>query len=137
MANDYATGVHLALIAALRAAPEVSDLVADRIVDEPADGIAFPYIRLGRIEPVADDTDGTQGALVSVGLEVHSRPTAGRVEATMICQAISLALHRKPEALAIPGLAVSEIEVQTYVVLRAPDGKSYEGTMALQVSLDA
>lgn len=137
MAKGYSLAVMAALRAALVADPGVAALVGDRIVDEPAEGIAFPYVRFGAIDPIADDTDGAQGAQVQVGLEAHSRPVAGRVEALAICEALNAALHRRPEVLAAEGHTVSEIEVQTWTATRAADGASYIGTLALVVSLDA
>lgn len=137
MADAYDLAAMAALRAVLTADADLAALVGDRIVDEPADGIALPYVRFGAIEPRADDTDGRLGAVVGVGLEIHSRPLAGRVEAARICGAIAAALHRQPEALTLEGLTCSEIEVLTWTVGRAGDGVTYLGRMALDVSIDA
>ena len=138
MADGYVTATMAGLIAALLADPGVTGIVGDRVVDEPGEGIGFPYIRLGRLEPVADDTDGTLGALVQAGLVVHSRPgqSGGRVEAARICEAIQAGLHRS-ETLICDGFSVVDVEVQTWAVDRARDGKSYEGRVALTVRLSA
>ena len=134
---DYITATMAGLRAALLADAGLVALVGQRVVDEPATSIAFPYVRFGRIEPVQDDTDGTLGGIVQVGLEVHSRPEAGgRTEAARICGAIRAALHRQ-DTLTVPDFTLSEIEVQTWTVERLQDGASYEGRVALQVHLDA
>lgn len=119
----------------------ISSLVEGRVADEPPQGFALPFIRFGQTEMVQDGTDGTQGALVQVGLVVHSRPSAGRIEASKICEELEAYLHQRPEVLApgyaAVGLSISEIEVQTWAVSRARDGKTYEGRVALEISLDA
>ena len=142
MADGYATAAMAGLRAALLASPALSALVGDRIVDEPRDKIAFPYIRFGRVVPAPDDTDGAEGALVTIGLRVHSKPPKGdpnfgSVEAMRICEAIQAAVHRNPDLVAVTAFSVSEIEVQTWQVDRRPDGEGYLGRMSLQVHLDA
>jgi hypothetical protein len=124
------------LRAALIADAAVAALVADRVVDEPAPAIQFPYVRFGQITPVPDDTDGAEGARITVGLVVHSRPEMGRVEAAQICEAMKSALHRRPEVVPVPGFAVSDLEVQAWVVDRAGDGATYQGRLSLEIHLD-
>lgn len=123
------------LRAALVADPGVFALIGDRVVDEPGPDCPLPFVRFQEIEPVPDDTDGLAGAVVSVGIEVHSRPAAGRIEAQAICEAIKAALHRKPEAVAAAGFRVFEVEVQTFTVTRQGDGATYRGALAIEVHL--
>lgn len=137
MADGYDLAAMAALRAALTADAALVDLIGNRVVDEPTRDLPLPYVRFGAIEPRADDTDGRLGAIVGVGLEVHSRPNAGRTEAARICGLIAAALHRRPEALALEGYTCSEIEVLTWTVGRAADGVTYLGRMAIDVSIDA
>ncbi|MDE4059770.1 DUF3168 domain-containing protein [Phaeobacter gallaeciensis] len=137
MGDGYVTATMAGLRAALVADPVLAALVDGRVVDEPRQGIAFPYVRFGRLEPVPDDTDHTEGAIVQVGLEVYSRPLSGRVEAARICEAIQAALHRKPGGVAVAGFQVCDVVVQTWAVDRGKDGATYEGRLALEVHLDA
>jgi len=137
VADGYVTATQVALRAALIGDASVAVLVASRVVDEPRDDIEFPYIRIGRMEKQGDDTDHTRGALVRVAVKIHSRPKAGKVEASHICEAIEAALHLKPEAMTVAGFNVVDIEADTWFVKRANDGASYEGHMALQVQLDS
>lgn len=127
----------IGLRAALIADAALAALVGERVVDEPAEDIAFPYVRFGDITPVPDDTDHRLGLILQVGLIAYSRPVAGRTEAGAICAALRDALHRRPDAVAVAGYTVTEIEVQTWLVQRAGDGATYEGRLALEVHLDA
>ena len=132
--RDHGAEAMAAVRAALVADAGVSALVAGRVVDEPAETIEFPYIRFARVEVARDDTDGATGAIVQMGLEVHSRPVAGRIEASTICGKISPALHRGASEVSLLGLW--DLEVQTWFVERASDGASYLGRLALQLRLD-
>lgn len=135
MADGYANAVQAGLRAALVADAGVAALVDDRVVDKPGPDIVFPYVRFGRITPTPRDTDGARGARVLVGLECHSRPLGGRVEAQAICAALWDALHRRPEVLTVAGFAVVEALCLTSAVDPGSDGASYIGTLAVQVDL--
>ncbi|MBY6138528.1 DUF3168 domain-containing protein [Leisingera daeponensis] len=138
MADGYLTAAQVGLRAALVADPGVATLVGDRVVDEPGEGIHLPYVRFGRSEVSEDDAGATRGAIVQFGLEVHSRAgSAGKVEASHICEAVSSALHKRPEVVAAEGFTVTEVEIQTWYVERARNGKDHLGRLALQVHLDA
>ena len=137
MADGYMTATMAGLRAALLGDAGLAVLVGERVVDEPARDIAFPYIRFGDLTPANDDTDGTRGAIVQVGLVVHSRPDAGRLEAARICEAINAALHQAPEVVTVAGYSVCDVLVQTWTVERQNDGATYEGRLALEVHLDA
>ncbi|WP_439137553.1 DUF3168 domain-containing protein [Roseicyclus sp.] len=137
MSDSYFTASMAAVRAALIADAGVAALIGNRVVDEPAEGIVFPYVRFGRIEVLPDDTDLTRSAIVQMGLDVHSRPIAGRIEAARICEAIETALHRATGSVSVAGFSLVEIEVQTWTVERQADGATYEGRLALEISLDA
>jgi hypothetical protein len=132
--RDHGAEAMAAVRAALVADAGVAALVGGRVVDEPAETIAFPYIRFGRVEIARDDTDGATGVIVQMGLTVHSRPVAGRIEAGNICAKIATALHRGAASVSLLGLW--DVEVQTWFVERASDGASYLGRLALQMRLD-
>lgn len=124
--------------AALLADAGVAALVGARVVDEPGPDIGLPYIRLRSVEPVPDDTDGAAGYVLTMGLEVHSRPDIrGKTEATRITGAIRNALHRRPDLVPVVGFGLWEIEFLTALVERARDGATYEGRVALELRLDA
>ena len=136
MADGEAAAVRAGLVALLLAAPGLTDLVGQRVVDEPGAAIAFPYVRIGRIVPTPDDTDGARGFTVSASIEAHSRPGSGHVEAERILAAVRAAVHRAPAAISVAGFTAWEIETGAAVVARQPDGATYIGTLALDISLD-
>lgn len=137
MAKDYVTAAAAALRSAILTDPDLALALPGGVCDEPAQDVAFPYVRFGRIEFAADDTDGAEGALVQLGLEVHSRPKTGRLEAMGLCEKISALIHRRPDLLLAAGLVVVDIEVQTWTATRAADGATFLGVMACQITLDA
>lgn len=136
MADGETTATRRGLVALLTADAGVAALVAGRVVDEPGDGIALPYVRIGRIETDPDDTDGRLGYSVTAGLEVHSRPEAGHVEAERVLEAVRRALHRRPAAITVAGFIVTEIEALAGGVDRAGDGRTYAGALAVELTLD-
>lgn len=132
--RDHASEAMKAVRAALVDDAAVSALIAGRVVDEPKPETVFPYVRFGSVEIARDDTDGAEGVVVQMGLVIHSRPVAGRIEANKICAAISEALHRGAASVSL--LGIWDLEVQTWLVERASDGASYEGRLALALRLD-
>lgn len=137
MGKDYVTAATAALRAAILADPFLASALPGGVCDEPAPNVLFPYVRFGRIELVADDTDNTEGALVQLGLEVHSRPLTGRIEALSLCEKIAARIHREPDLLADAGLVAVDIEIQTWTATRAADGATFLGVLACQITLDA
>lgn len=132
-----ALAVMSGLRAALRADPDLTALISGRVVDEPRKNQAFPYVRFGRIDVKSDDTSGHIAYSVTIGLEAHSRPIAGRVEATAICEAMSELLHRKPEAVTLAGFNLWDLQAQAMSATPASDGASYVGVLALRLKFDA
>src|SRR5690606_3291118 len=122
MADSYALALQKGVVAALKANAGVSALVGARVYDEPPQKPVLPYIRLGNIVPRPLRTDGKQAARVNFGIEVHSRPDAGRVEATQIAEAVVAALDEAPVTVA--GLALVYLFWITTTVGRADDGQS-------------
>jgi hypothetical protein len=138
--KDYAGEAMAAVRAALMADPAFWSRFPGGVHDDAPAGVAFPHITFGRLEVVSDDADLARGAVVQMGLEIHARPdhpAGGRVAALSDCAFVASVLHLDPDALAPIGVTVWEIEVQTYVASRSADGASYQGTIALQVSMDA
>lgn len=137
MADDYELALQVAVRAVLAADLPLSGLIAGRIYDEPPDDVEFPYVRFGDFEPQPFDTGDTEGAEIIFGLEIYSRPEAGRVEATQIAGACRRALHRKQDTIAVAGFHLLELLWLTQTVGRKPDGKTYQGTLAFKATLDS
>lgn len=136
MAADFALPLQAAIRAALVADAGVAALVAARIYDEPPSGVTFPYVRFGDIVTDAFDTDSTEGALVQVGLVVHSNSASGRVEAAQIVGAIKTALHRQETAVTVAGFTLVELIFQTYSTTRNSEGRGYTAIVSMRAMLE-
>lgn len=136
MANGYALALQVGLVAALKSDAGVSALISGRVYDEPPQSAVFPYIRLGGIEPRPLRTDAKSAARVAFSIEVHSRPNAGRVEATRAAEAVVAALNEREGALTVTGFDVVRLQWMTTTTGRDVDGQSYLALVAFEVLLD-
>lgn len=136
MADGFSLALQKGLRAALAANSGVTSIVSTRIYDEPPQNVTFPYIRFGDIEPSAFDTDTTEGSLVSVSIEAHSRSASGRVEAAQIVEAVKEALHRQEASVTVAGHTLVELIFQTFSVTRDGEGRGYTAVIALQAMLE-
>ena len=136
MADGYALATQKGIRAALVANSDVAGLVSTRIYDEPPQDVVFPYLRFNTIQPNAFDTDTSEGALVDITLEAHSRSASGRVEATQIAEAVQSALHRHETSVTISGYTLVELIFETISVTRDSDGRGYTAVISLQAMLD-
>jgi hypothetical protein len=136
VADGFALALQKGIRAALVADSGTTSLVSTRIYDEPPQDVTFPYLRFGGIEPSAFDTDTTEGSLVSMSLEAHSRSASGRVEAVRIVEAVKAALHRQEASVTVTGHTLVELIFQTYSVTRDGEGRGYTAVIALQAMLE-
>lgn len=134
MPDSYALALQAALGAALRADATVAGFVGARVYDEPPQGVQHPMIRVGAIEPRPLRSDGKAAAEVEFGIEVYSRPAAGRVECTQICEAVVAALDEQP--LTVTGFQAVYVYWITQTVERESNGQDYTGVMAFRTLLD-
>lgn len=130
-----AAALQKAVIAALEANAGVAALVGDRIYDEPPQGVAFPFVRLGRkdISPLRMQCRTDTDILFSV--EVHSRPMAGRVEAEAIAYAVQTALDDAD--LTLDAWHLDWCEYVTSAGFVEADGQSYIATVAFRAAISA
>lgn len=136
MADGYALATQNGMLAALKAASGVTNLVASRIYDEPPQDVVYPYLRFNTIQPNAFDTDTAEGALVDISFEAHSRSASGRVEATQIAEAVQAALHRQETSVTVSGYTLVELIFDAISVTRDNDGRGYTAVISLQAMLD-
>jgi len=136
VADGFALSVQKGVRAALVANAGVTDIVGQRVYDEPPQDVLFPYLRFGDISPNAFDTDTTEGAEVTISLEAHSRSASGRVEAIQIVEAVKEALHRQEASITLEGNNLVEMIFQTYSVTRDDDGRGYTAVIVLQAMLE-
>ncbi len=136
MADSFALAVQKGVRAALVADTAITDIVSQRVYDEPPQDVTFPYLRFGETQPSAFDTDTTEGAEVSISLEAHSRSASGRVEAVQMVEAVKEAMHRKEASITVQGHNLVEMIFQTYSVTRDDDGRGYTAVIVLQAMLE-
>lgn len=136
MSDGYALAIQKGLRVTLVADAGVSALVSTRVYDEPPQNVTFPYVRFLGIEPLRFDTDTTEGAIVNIGFEVHSRSASGRVEAARIAEAIKAALHRKETSVTVAGHNLVELIFEAYSVKRDNEGRGYTATVSVQATLE-
>lgn len=136
MADGFALALQKGVRAALVADAIITGLVGSRVYDEPPQNVTFPYMRFGDIDPSAFDTDNTEGALVGVSIEAHSRAASGRVEVVQMAEAVREALHRQEASVTVSGHTLVELIFQTFSVTRDNEGRGYTAVIALQAMLE-
>lgn len=137
MADGFLLALQKGIRATLVADAGVSALVSTRIYDEPPQNVTFPYMRLGNIQPIALDTDTTEGATVSFSIECYSRSASGRVEAARMAEAVQAALHRNEAGVTVTGHNLVELIFENFSVTRDTEGRGYTAIVALQAMLEA
>jgi len=130
-----ALALQAALVDALKAHAAVAALVAARVYDEPPQGVGFPYVRVGTIDLRPLRLSARTDEDIAFSIEAHSRPVAGRVEASRIAHAVREALD--DAALSVTGYTLEWCQFTTQAVSRAADGKSYIATIAFEAALEA
>jgi hypothetical protein len=135
VADGPALAWQAAVIARLKADAAVAVLVSGRVYDEPPQDAVFPYVRFGRAEVEIVPTDERTAWRITFGIEAHSRPVAGRVEATRLIDAVVAALE--DSEVSVTGFGLAWCFFQTFTVDRANDGRSYVALAAFEAMLDA
>lgn len=133
MADGPALSLQKALIAALRSAASVTDHVGSRVFDEPLASVAFPHIRLGPFDVAPLRLDCAVDHEIDFVIEVHSRPVAGRVEATRVIEAVRTVLDDAD--LNVDGFNFEWCFFQTQTVRRQDDGHSYLGRAVFRAAM--
>jgi len=134
--DGFSLDMQKGVIDALKADASVSAIVGARVYDEPPQDDVFPYIRIGSIDEDTFDTSCTSGAELVFGVQVFSRPDAGRVEISRLTTAIRAVLHQNEAAITLRESMLSELRVDAIAVGRSRDGKSYEASIAVFAQLD-
>lgn len=133
MADDASLALQAAVVAWLKSDGNMSGIVSDRVYDEPPQNVVFPYVRVGNIDLSADRIGCFVDDDITFSIECHSRPVAGRVEATRMAAAVRKSLD--DAGLVLPGFSVDWCDYLTQAVIRASDGKSYIATVAFEASI--
>jgi len=133
--DDVALALQAALVAALKADAGVAALVGGRVYDEPPQGAALPYVRIGNIDLAPLRMDGAKDHDIMFSVEGHSRPVQGRVEATRLAAAIRAALDETDPGPSVAGFTLEWLQWMTQTVTRDSDGRSYMASVAFQAAL--
>jgi hypothetical protein len=133
MADGYALALQKALVTRLKSYAGTSGLVGVRVYDEPPQKAQRPFIRIGGIVVTPLRSSCGDDATVTFGIEAHSRPNSGRVEATRCAEAVVAALDGF--ALSVAGFTTVTMEFRTQTVGQDSDGKSYTAIIAFTTIL--
>ncbi len=136
MADGPALAWQAALVAYLRADAGVSALVGARVYDEPPSDALRPLVRLGPMIVTPLRSDARAAFQIDFGVEGHSRPTAGRVEAQRIAEACRAALDERHAEIAVAGFRLAWVQFTTATTIRNADGRSYQSNAGFVAALD-
>lgn len=121
------------IIARLKADPDVSALVEQRVYDKVPDAPTFPYVSLGPTEELSDDAtcgDGTlTGFAITLQIDCWSR-TVGFPEVKRVADAVRRALVG--EELALNENALVYFEHRITRTLRDPDGLTSHAALTFE-----
>lgn len=119
MATEPTLALQGAILAALNADSDVTDLVSDRIYDRIPKVPTFPYIRLGQDQDIDDGTDCTDASEIFATIDAFSRGV-GKPEVKRIAGAVRRALHDADLSLTDNALVLIKYEDTIYRT--DPDG---------------
>lgn len=132
--SDPSYALQVALVAALKAAGALPDVVGGRVYDAVPAGAAFPYVTLGQCQVLPDKAGCIDGVEVSLQVDAWSR-AVGFGEVKTIGAAIVAALD--DQALAVDGFNVTVFELESAQYLRDPDGLTRHGAITFRGLLEA
>lgn len=133
MDDGPALALQQVIVATLRADPALAGLVSGRVYDEAPADVAFPYVRLGNVDPQADRIGCYTDDRIRFSIECYSRPPSGRVEAGRIGFSVRRALDGAQ--LDPAGYTLDWLDYLTQTTTRAPDGASYVATVAFEAAM--
>lgn len=133
--SDPGLALQGAIDAALKSAPSVTALVADRSFDRVPASAAFPHIEYGEIQVVDDGADCLEWAVeVYATIHVWSR-AVGKVEAQQIAGAVRDTLHNAALTLATGWALVEIVHRDTRIFIDA-DGLTTHGVVTFRALID-
>jgi hypothetical protein len=124
-----------AIVAALKADPDVDALVAGRVYDRPPQDVVFPFVEVGDFQ----ETDAGAGCMedaAEVFVDVHAwSRSIGKVEAHRLAGAIKAALHITAPMLAGNWRCV-ELAQQSTRVLTDSDGITAHAVITMRAMIE-
>lgn len=133
MSLDPSRDLQKAIVAALKADSDVTNLVGQRVYDAVPSGATFPYITIGGDEVTQDDAECLEGYEVFSQVDVWSR-AVGQPEMKQIAGAVRYALHDAVLTLDDYALVSLQHEITRY--LADPDGSTHHAAVSLRALID-
>lgn len=126
--------IQKAVVAALKAAAPVSALVGARVFDRVPPDAAYPYVNVGEIQLLPEDTDCGESAEVFVTIHVWSN-TPGAVQARDLAAKVRAALHRQALTLDDPHV-LTEGEITDVRVFADPNPTLTHGVITYRALVE-
>lgn len=128
-----------ALLAAVRsrllADPVIAAMVADRVVDEAAQTIAFDYIQLGDTQVIPFDFMCGAGVQVFWDIQIWCRGDWAGDRMRDLAAAVYTSLHR--QKFPVAGHTLQLVEHQTTRTFRDPDGLTRRAAVSFRADTTA
>jgi len=118
-----------AIVAALKADPGVTALIAGRVYDSVPSNAVFPYVSYGPSDSTSDDAECLTAFSIFVQLDAWSRGV-GFPEVKKIADAVRRALHDAP--LVLPTNAMVYVRHEQTRTSRDPDGLTSHAAMSFE-----
>ncbi|WP_431729967.1 DUF3168 domain-containing protein [Verrucosispora sp. TAA-831] len=112
--------LQVALYAALRADPRVTELLAERVYDHVPEPAQYPYLVIGEALEEPDNTHDTVGRQADITLHLWDM-VDGYLRPTEVVDALVQLLDHQRDALTITGHQVVSIRFRNARTLRTPD----------------
>ena len=133
MSEDAAHEMQVAIVAVLKADPEVSALTAGRVYDRvPADA-RYPYISFGPEQDIPEGADCIDASEIILQIDVWSDDPGFR-EARRVAKAVRRALS--DETVSLTDNALVYFEYDGRRVLRDPDGNTSHVVLTFRAGVE-
>lgn len=133
--SAYSWACQQALYSALSASAALIALVGTRIYDDAPENVTFPFVEIGDVQVIPDDTSASSGSDDGVSeffdLHVWSRDYAGKKQVAQIVDVLHTTLHGV--SLTVTGRASALAWVRTVRAFTDPDGKSRHGVVSVEI----
>jgi hypothetical protein len=122
------------VLALLKGAQAVSDMVDDRIIDGPDEDTAFPFISFGPDDAVRDDAECIPGRRQTMQLDCWSRDQGKLWPCKRLVDAVVGALHEAEGDLSVGALVSLRVALaQTFL---DSDGKTAHGVVQVTATVE-
>lgn len=136
--------MQVAIVAALKASPDVAALVASRVYDLPPSDTAFPFVEVGDLQAVPVEVDGLQPVDIFVIVHGWTRQASdgsakdgkgGKRPASLLGAAIAAAL--KSADLSTAAWRVTDRTIRNIGSSRWEDGLTHHALVEIRILAEA